>query len=864
MPGRRHLDELDQEIRDHLEQETLDNIERGMPADEARAAAVRKFGNVTRVRESVREVWVPGWIDRARQDARDAFRHFRRNPVFALTIAATLALGIGLTTAVYSVVNAVLLRPLSYPHPERVVWLTTRDGSGREGFSSLDFGTWQPGTTSFEHMVAYGISDSTLVESGEASRTRILSASTGFWDLTGARPLLGALPEASERDVLVLSYRTYRDRFRADPNVIGRAVTVNGRQSTIVAVLPEDYAPQLPAFAWRPGLDQVETDAYRGLVTASVPKTFGPDTQVAVYLGVGRLKPGVSVQQAQAELTTVHGLNQQAYPGFLRGSVALVTPLHEKLVGKSRTALGLLLAAALCVLLITVANVANLLMSRSGARQKEIALRMSVGGGPLRLVRQLLAESLAYAVLGGIAGVFVASWLVNAVIGVIGPAVPRLAETTLDWRVLGFATATSLVTALLFGAGPAVALCRTNVQEVLKEGARSASASRRTLVAGRAMIALQLALTIVLVAGAGLMVKSVWRLTSHPAGFTPEQILTMRMDFTGPAYRDDRARHVLAEALLARARSLPGVREAAITTDRGSTTIVIKEGEPMPKDRERHGAPISAVSPGFGPLLGMSLVRGRWLEEVEPQGAVLINEALARREYPGVDPIGRRLRMPWLGADTFSPIVGVVADLKYAELDADAAPELFVHHAQSRLFGVTLALRIDGDPLAAAPGIRKALSAVDPTQSIFGVRTMEQALAETIAPRRFNLLLLGTFAVVALLLAALGVYGVVAYAVAERTHEIGIRLALGAERRRVVGMIVRQGMTSVIAGIAVGLLSALAASRLMASLLYGVAPTDAPTFAIVTLLLTVIAFLACAMPALRAALVNPVVALRAE
>lgn len=516
------------------------------------------------------------------------------------------------------------------------------------------------------------------------------------------------------------------------------------------------------------------------------------------------------------------------------------------------------------MLIITVANVANLLLSRSGERQKEIALRMAVGSGPLRVVRQLLAESLAYALFGGIAGVMVASWLVDIVIGVIGPGVPRLTETTLDWRVLGFAMATSLVAALLFGVGPAVALCRTSVVEMLKEGGRSASASRRTLAAGRAMITLQLALTIVLAAGAGLMVKSVWQLTSYPAGFTPEQILTMRMDFRGPAFRDDRARHVLAEALLARARSLPSVREAAITTDRGSITIVVKEGEPIPQDRELHSAPISAVSPGFGSLLGMSLVRGRWLEEAEPQGAVLINEGLARREFPGVDPIGRRLRMPWMGAETFSPIVGVVADLKYAELDAAAAPELFVHHAQSRLFGVTLVMRIEGDVLAAAPEIRKALSAVDPTQSIFGVRTMEQALADTIAPRRFNLLLLGTFALVALLLAAVGVYGVVAYAVAERTHEIGIRLALGAERRRVVGMIVRQGMFSVMTGIMCGLLSALAASRLIASLLYGVEPTDAPTFAIVTLLLTAIAFIACAAPALKAATVDPVIALRAE
>jgi putative ABC transport system permease protein len=353
-------------------------------------------------------------------------------------------------------------------------------------------------------------------------------------------------------------------------------------------------------------------------------------------------------------------------------------------------------------------------------------------------------------------------------------------------------------------------------------------------------------------------------MTSYPAGFNPEQILTLRLDFRGPQYRPATARHDLAAALLAKAQTLPGVRRAAITTGRDSMMIVIKEGEPMPEDRDAHSAPVSSISADFGRMLGMSLVAGRWFEEAETSVAVLINETLARRDFAGANPIGGRIRLPWVNDNRHGTIVGVVSDLKYADLDADPKPEVFFHHADAPLFGVTLSLQIDGDPVAAAPAIRKALSTIDPSQSFYSIRTMEEELAESIAPRRFNLLLLGTFALVALVLAVVGVYGVVAYAVAERTHEIGIRLALGAARTRVVRMIVAQGMLSVAAGIVAGLAGAVAATRLIAGLLYGVEPHDTPTFILATSLLAAIAFLACAAPALKAALVDPVIALRHE
>jgi putative ABC transport system permease protein len=596
------------------------------------------------------------------------------------------------------------------------------------------------------------------------------------------------------------------------------------------------------------------------------PHVITAMTPVRVYQAIGELKAGVTIDQARAEIDAIHAREQRDHPTPFGTTSVVVTPLQDKIVGPSRRALGILLAASFVVLLITCANVANLLLSRAAERRKEIALRMAVGSGPLRIVRQLLAESLAYSVLGGIGGVLLSWWLVNTVIAVIGAGVPRLTETQLDVGVLAVAAATSIGTALLFGIGPAVALLVTNVHEVLKDGGRTASASRRVMVTGRAMVAVQVALTIVLLAGAGLMFKSVWRMTRYPAGFAPDQILTMRLDIRGPQYRDQKARHDFVAALVSRAKSMPGVSDAAITTGRGSMILVIKEGEgiPPPAERERRAAPVSSISPGFGPLLGMSLLNGRWFNDLDSPGVVIINESLARRDFKDTDPIGRRIRIPWLGQNALGTIVGVARDLKYAAIDADAAPELFFHYADTPFFSVTLVMRVDGDPIAAAPAIRKALSAIDPTQSLYNVKTLEDVLSDSIAPRRFNLLLLGTFAIVALVLAALGVHGVVAYAVSERTREIGIRMALGAERWNVVRLMVAQGMWSVVAGLVVGLVGAWAATRLIAGLLYGVQPHDTATFAVTTLTLGSIASLACVVPALRAALVDPVTALRAE
>lgn len=866
MIRRPDLDDLDREIRDHIEAETLENIERGMPEVDARAAAWRTFGNPTRIKEDVRDVWIWAWADRLRQDARDVSRRFRRSPGFALTVSLTLALGIGLTTAVFSVVNAVLLRPLSYSHPDRMVWLTTRDaGSDRDMLNSFDFAMWKTQSTTFEHMVAYGFADETVIASGEASRWRVVAASDGFWAVTGAEPMLGRLPAARDGDVIVLSHRAFRDRFQSDPSVVGRAVTIGAEQVTIGAVLPAHFAPQLPEWAWRPGQDRPEIDAYRGLVPLTPAPSLAMNQTLALYLAIGQLEAGVSIAQARAEIDAIHARTQQETTALLGRSLAIVEPLQDRVVGSTRIALRLLLAAAISVLLITCVNVAHLLLSRSVARQKEIALRMSVGSGPLRVIRQLLVESAAYSFAGAAAGMLLAWWMIGAIIALMGPAVPRLTETTFDLRVFAFAIAAAIVTALAFGLYPALTLSRTNVQEVLKDGTRSATSSIRSRAAARSLVALQFAVTAVLVIAAGLMLRSVWQVTAYPQGFAPEQILTLRAQFGGPQYRETAARQRFVDALVTTARSLPGVLQAELTDGRGSLSLVIHEGQPRPENADAHAAPVSSVSPGMPAMWGMSLVRGRWLQETEPHRAILINEALARREFPGVDPIGRRIQEVWGDEEgRMATIVGVVSDVRYGKLDADAVPEIFVPYSGRRLFDVTLALRVDGDPMAAAPSIVKALAAVDPSQPLFSVKTLEQTLNDTIAPRRFNLLLLGTFAGVALLLVALGIYGVVAYGVAERTHEIGIRLAVGAERSQVVRMIVRQNLLGATGGLALGLALAPLAARLMATLLYDVEPTDAATFAVAAAVLTAIAFAACVLPARRAARVDPLRALRTE
>ena len=864
IPGRR-LDDLDRDIRDHLERETQAYVERGMTEDEARYAARRAFGNVTLAMEETRAVWIPVWFDQLLQDVRYGLRMLRRAPGFSAVVILTLALGIGLNTAVFSVFDAVLLRPLPYPAADRLLSVSLYGAAlpfGMEAVGSADVLRWrEQATSSFEKLAAYDTSDQSVVTADSAEQARIAWVTDDLWDIAGARVKLGRLPHPGERDALLLSHEYFSRRFRGDANVVGSSVLAMGRQVTIIGVIAKGFLFELPGLQRQ--LVPAPVDGYRSMVISP-----GPRPASLLLNVVARLKPGATIARARAELEAVRAGIAQADPFPLADRSTLrVMPMQERIVGESRAALRVLLAAVIVVLLIASANIANLLLARASARQKEIAIRASMGAGGARLLRQFAVESGIIALAGGGAGVWFARagliWLER-----VNPlAIPRLAEASIDGRVLVFALSASVVTAILFGVGPALGLRRVNVHHTLKENGRLSPVPGHLLLR-RILVAVEVALALILICGAGLMVKSVWRMRAHPDGFVPDQIVVMKMRLSGPGYATPLARRAYADEVLARLRTQPGVQAAGITTNVDALVRMLIEGEaPIPNDVRSPPAVFNATSAGFLPAMGLRLLKGRWITDSEPRPAVVINESAAQRALPGQDPIGKRLMLPTLNQPLPSPvpIVGVVADLKYSKLDARPEPEIYIPYVYApTLTAFSVVARAGGDPAALTPSIRSAVAGIDKTLPVFGVMTLEQVLTASIAPRRFNLFLLGIFAGSALLLAVIGIYGVIAFSVAQRTHEIGVRLALGAQRRAVVGMVVWQCMAVVLGGIAVGVAGALALTRVMMGMLYDVAPTDPPTFAIVTGLLAATALAACAGPALKAALVDPVVALRCE
>jgi predicted permease len=862
--GRRSLDGLDDDVRDHLDRETQEKIDNGMAPDEARHAALRAFGNVTRAMEDTRAVWIPVWLDQLLQDGRYGLRMLRRNPAFSAVVILTLAVGIGLSTAVFSVVNAVLVRPLSYPDPERLVWVATFDDRGPiEAVVAPDFLAFREQASSLERIAAFSIGMERVTTKDEVVPARIATVSHEFWDLAGTSPALGRIPSVDE-DSMVLSHAFFERSFSGDPTVVGRPIIVNGRQVLVAGVLPAGFRAQLPPPSAASQLQPGELDGYHATIVR--PPAPG-EPGVRLFNVLAKMKPEVTIEQTKSELETIRANERRAdraQPGPPR---LRVVPLSEKLVGRARTPLLILLAAVVLVLAIACANIANLLLARASARQKEVAIRTAVGAGRGRMLRQFVVESLILALIGGAAALLVARASLAVMLRLIPQAVPRLAETTIDGRVLAFALATSIATAFAFGVAPAVALWRTNVHDALKDGARTATASARGLRVRRALVAVELGLAAVLLVGAALLVQSFWRITRYPPGFTPDRVLTMKFQFSGPRYREAQPRRAYLDELLRRARSAPGVEAAGVSSNGDTRMLLVIEGSALLPMEKRPGVSLTETSAGYAAAIGMRVVKGRWIADQEPSPVYVINEALARRHFPGEDPIGKRILLP-NGPDPsraqFVPVVGVVADLRYANLEAAAEPELLTDYGHTEPFGMNLVIRTAGDPSAAAPAIRALLTSIDPTQPLFDVKPLDVALADSIAPRRFTLILLGTFAASALLLALFGIYGVIAYSVTQRTHEIGVRLALGAERRDVVRLVVRQGMTIATAGILMGVAAALAITRVIAGLLYEVTPTDPPTFAVVVGVLGAAAFVACCGPALRAARVDPLVALRYE
>ena len=862
---RRMEADIERDLLEHIEMETLENIGRGMSPEEARFAALRKFGNVLRVAEETRAVWRWMWLDRLAQDARYALRGLRRNPGFGAVALLTIMLGIGMNTAVFSVVSTALVKPLPYPDSGRILWLANANRRFHfEASTAPDFTDWRAQSRSFEAMAGYGSIDSTVQDGEQSAKHSFVYTTPEFWRIAGAHAVLGRLFGERDRRVVVLTWRMFEQRFGGDARVLGRSVLVDGQAETIVGVLPRDFR-----FLPPPGM----AGGMSGEAEAFVPNIISPELQsrgrnLLVMFVVGKLKPGVSVAAARAEIALIQARiarNNPAMRDFYTVSDLRVMPLQEKLVGQSRKALLILLAAVGFVLLIACANLGNLLLARATARQREIAIRASIGAGRGRLLRQFLVEGLTLALLGGAGGVAIARAADALLVRLNPAAVPRLNEVGIDWRVLTFALGISLAAGTVFGLAPAFSLPAGSLYEALKEGGRGASSGRARLRLRRALVAGELALALVLLTGAGLMVKSFARMYAHPASFEPWKIGMMKVFLSGPAYRQDTGRAAALayiREVLERVRRVPGVEAVAITNPFGSGGAQV-EGPPRFPPGQAPQVFSRAASAGYGRVVGIPLLAGRWMTDDERTPVAMVNQTFVRRIFGKENPLGQRLRVD--GDSPPATIVGVVGDLKISRLDADPDPEVLLPYNQVYAFRrLDVLIKMAGAPAALLPAARQVVQRIDPSQPPYGVTTLEDALADSIAPRRFQLALLGTFAASAVLLALIGIYGVMAYAVTQRTQEIGVRMALGAGRGEIAWMVVREGMGVALVGIAAGTAAALWLTRLMASLLFEVRPNDPLIFVLGAAGLALTALAAAWLPARRAAGVDPLEALRYE
>jgi len=804
------------------------------------------------------------------KDLRFGFRMMTHSPGFTLVAIITIALGIGANTAIFSVVNTVLLRPLPYQQPDRlmVIW-EKQEQVEQESPSVPDFLDWRAANQSFEEMALARRDSVNLTQSGEPERLLVRQITANFFSTLGVTPHLGrsfsSEEERTKAPVALVSDSLWKQRFGADPTLVGKSITLYDSSFTVVGILPANFQFYTPA------------DVF-------VPLSFMPDRlkeereEHGGTIAVGRLKPGVSKWQAQADMQNVAASLEQQYPKTNNTVGVNIKAIHEDMVGDVRPSLLVLLGAVGFVLLIACANVANLLLARAAARQKEIAIRSALGASRFRVVRQLLTESVVLSVAGGALGLLLAMWGADLLLVTIPNNIPWVKEIILDKNVLAFTILASLATGIIFGLAPALQSSRPDLNETLKEGGRGTTSGRHRVRS--ALVVSEVALALMLLIGAGLMLKTFSKLQRIDAGFNPKNVLTMMFALSPGRYSDSQKARAFYKELDQRIGSLPGVEAAAFTTSvplNGATvTTVLLDGEQFTTYGEQKLTVQSSVGVGYFRAMGIPLIKGRSFTEQETDKTPLvaiIDENMARELFPDKDPIGEHLRLNE-GTIRFE-VIGVIRHVKHLSWDGDAQSkvrfQMYTDYNQipdpffAQVTGtMSLVVRTSSDPSSVVSSVRNQVNEVDKDQPIYNIKPMSDLIAASMSQQRFAMLLLAVFAGVSLVLASVGIYGVMSYSVTQRSHEIGIRMALGASGGDVMNLVVGQGLRLVIAGVATGLAGAFALTRVMSSLLLGVTATDPLTFAITSIVLTGVALGACFVPARRAIKVDPMEALRCE
>ncbi len=806
-------------------------------------------------------------------DLNFAFRQLLKSPGFTAVAVLTLALGIGANTAIFSVINGVLLRPLPYRDPDRLV--TVCQSSIKRGFSQVlvtpaTLRDWREQNLVFEELGGQIYESVNLTGIERPEHVHAAWTTANYFSVFGVPPLMGRTFIAEDNPpghrVVVLSHGLWVRSFGGDRRVIGKSITLNGLNYVVVGVMPPDFRIYQPA-------------AVFGLPTGDVqPQLWVPhpgsmtERTNHFFLAFARLKAGVTAAQAQSELCTISERLSQEWPSQ-KDWGASVQPLNEQIVGGSRPALRLLLGAVAFVLLIACANVANLSLARSVARRKEFAVRSALGAARSRLVHQLLVESTTLAVLGGGLGVLLARWGLAGLMALQPASLPRLDEIRLDGSVLSFTLLVSLFTGLMFGLAPAIHASKPDLNEALKEGGHGCAEGRHRQRVRAILVVAEVALAMMLLAGAGLMINSFVRFSRINPGFEPEQLVTFDFSLSGGAYAEDSQRISLVRQLRDRVQAKPGIGSVATVyglpfgTMLNAVVGAIIDGRPESESRARARAALRVVSSDYFRTMGVPLLAGRAfsdeLDTLNSPPALIINETFARKYFPGEDPVGRRIQLFTLSSN-WHEIVGVIKDVKLTGLDAPATPEVYQSDLQSGVWMFSLVVRSTLPLREIEKMVRAEAAALDKELPTFNVRTMEQAISTSVAPRRFIMMLIGLFAALALMLTAVGIYGVVSFSVSQQTREIGIRIALGAPRRSVLGHVLRQGTVVALVGIAIGLAGSFGLTRLIANQLFGVSATDPTTFVIVATLLMLVTLTACYLPACRATKVDPMAALRHE